>query len=370
MTLRCPLRDVEEEDLLPCLPGGWSGVGWGWRRGRPMSILRGGGQGGGGALIRLCTAGRLPDGCSVGIWAWQWWGQSPAITERQLPPYRSRDGLHCCGGVAAAAAVVLQARRRSSMKVWHRAGRCWCTATPGRAAAAAWCAALRCAVPRQRLHPSLNCRAAPLMPSSCHQHDLAGIRPKTHPLAHPAHAWISRHVLQVLAWLMTRRRWELSKALQFLQGARPEAAPNAGCESRAAAAPNGAAAARAGGAGLTLLSVITLRCPAPNAAGRVVCCALHCAGSPSLAPCTSSPADLAALLSLEELLFGRQTVKLRRTKPEPRACPEVSGWGGGWEEQWGRCDGGCVSEMLLLPSPPSNTTTPLCHHRSAGSVWG
>ena len=27
VTLRCPLRDVEEEDLLPCLPG--RAVGWG-----------------------------------------------------------------------------------------------------------------------------------------------------------------------------------------------------------------------------------------------------------------------------------------------------------------------------------------------------
>ena len=63
------------------------------------------------------------------------------------------------------------------------------------------------------------------------------------------HAGRSRSCSLVLAWLMTRRRWPLNRALAFLQRMRPEAAPNAGY--------------------------------------------------------------LAALLSLEEELFGRQTVKVR-----------------------------------------------------------
>ncbi|KAI3425893.1 hypothetical protein D9Q98_007866 [Chlorella vulgaris] len=74
------------------------------------------------------------------------------------------------------------------------------------------------------------------------------------------HAGKSRSCSLVLAWLMTRRRWPLNRAMQFLQKARPEAAPNAGY--------------------------------------------------------------LAALLWLEEELFGRQTVKMKKTKPEPRVCPE------------------------------------------------
>lgn len=63
------------------------------------------------------------------------------------------------------------------------------------------------------------------------------------------HAGRSRSCSLVLAWLMTRRRWPLKRALEFLQRMRPEAAPNAGY--------------------------------------------------------------LAALLRLEEELFGRQTVKVR-----------------------------------------------------------
>lgn len=85
------------------------------------------------------------------------------------------------------------------------------------------------------------------------------------PWAWPAHAgtplydpglptW--RCLPQVLAWLMTRRRWPLNRAMDFLRRMRPEAAPNAGY--------------------------------------------------------------LAALLRLEEGLFGRQTVKVR-----------AGGWVGG-----------------------------------------
>ncbi|KAL4432560.1 hypothetical protein ABPG77_000497 [Micractinium sp. CCAP 211/92] len=73
------------------------------------------------------------------------------------------------------------------------------------------------------------------------------------------HAGKSRSCSLVLAWLMTRRRWPLNRAMDFLRRMRPEAAPNAGY--------------------------------------------------------------LAALLRLEEGLFGRQTVKMKKTKPEPRSCP-------------------------------------------------
>ncbi|KAL4436854.1 hypothetical protein ABPG75_003993 [Micractinium tetrahymenae] len=73
------------------------------------------------------------------------------------------------------------------------------------------------------------------------------------------HAGKSRSCSLVLAWLMTRRRWPLNRATEFLRRMRPEAAPNAGY--------------------------------------------------------------LAALLRLEEGLFGRQTVKMKKTKPEPRSCP-------------------------------------------------
>ncbi|PSC74445.1 MAP kinase phosphatase with leucine-rich repeats 3 [Micractinium conductrix] len=76
------------------------------------------------------------------------------------------------------------------------------------------------------------------------------------------HAGKSRSCSLVLSWLMTRRRWDLNRALQFLRRARPEAEPNAGY--------------------------------------------------------------LAALLRLEEELFGRQTVKMKKTKPEPRSCPVCS----------------------------------------------
>lgn len=42
------------------------------------------------------------------------------------------------------------------------------------------------------------------------------------------HAGKSRSVSLVLAWLMTRRRWPLNRALDFLRRMRPEAEPNAG----------------------------------------------------------------------------------------------------------------------------------------------
>jgi predicted protein tyrosine phosphatase len=74
------------------------------------------------------------------------------------------------------------------------------------------------------------------------------------------HAGQSRSCSLVLAWLMTRRKWTLRRAIEFLQGQRPQAAPNAGY--------------------------------------------------------------MAALLRLEEDLFGKQTVKVKRTKPESRVCPE------------------------------------------------
>jgi protein-tyrosine phosphatase len=70
------------------------------------------------------------------------------------------------------------------------------------------------------------------------------------------HAGRSRSCSLVLAWLMMRRRWTLRKALDFVQQERPQVAPNAGY--------------------------------------------------------------LAALLSLEEKLFGRQTVKAKKTRPLPR----------------------------------------------------
>lgn len=42
------------------------------------------------------------------------------------------------------------------------------------------------------------------------------------------HAGKSRSCSLVLAWLMTRRRWPLNRAMEFLRRARPEAEPNAG----------------------------------------------------------------------------------------------------------------------------------------------
>jgi hypothetical protein len=74
------------------------------------------------------------------------------------------------------------------------------------------------------------------------------------------HAGRSRSCSLLLAWLMQSHKWSLKKALEYLQTHRPEAAPNAGY--------------------------------------------------------------MAALLMLEEQLHGKQTVKLKRTKPEPRVCPE------------------------------------------------
>eukprot|EP00887_Chlorella_sp_A99_P007916 scaffold12.g7916.t1 len=74
------------------------------------------------------------------------------------------------------------------------------------------------------------------------------------------HAGRSRSCSLVLAWLMQRRRLTLKRALELVQRQRPEAAPNAGY--------------------------------------------------------------VAALLQLEEQLFGQQTVKVRKTKPELKTCPE------------------------------------------------
>ena len=74
------------------------------------------------------------------------------------------------------------------------------------------------------------------------------------------HAGRSRSCSLVLAWLMTRRKWTLKQALEFLHSRRPQAAPNAGY--------------------LQQLSV------------------------------------------LETELFGTQTVKVKKTKPAPRKCPE------------------------------------------------
>ena len=74
------------------------------------------------------------------------------------------------------------------------------------------------------------------------------------------HAGRSRSCSLVLAWLMTRRKWTLKKALEFLHERRPQAAPNAGY--------------------------------------------------------------LQQLAALEAKLFGTQTVKVKKTKPEPKCCPE------------------------------------------------
>lgn len=74
------------------------------------------------------------------------------------------------------------------------------------------------------------------------------------------HAGQSRSCTLVLAWLMMRRQWTLRRALDFLQRQRPQAAPNAGY--------------------------------------------------------------MAALVRLEEELFGAQTVKVKKTKPEPKKCPD------------------------------------------------
>lgn len=74
------------------------------------------------------------------------------------------------------------------------------------------------------------------------------------------HAGRSRSCSLLLAWLMQSHKWSLKKALEYLQTHRPEAAPNAGY--------------------------------------------------------------MAALLILEEQLHGKQTVKLKRTKPELKMCPE------------------------------------------------
>ncbi len=74
------------------------------------------------------------------------------------------------------------------------------------------------------------------------------------------HAGRSRSCSLVLAWLMTRRKWTLKQALEFLHEHRPQAAPNAGY--------------------------------------------------------------LQQLSALEAQLFGTQTVKVKKTKPAPRKCPE------------------------------------------------
>ncbi len=74
------------------------------------------------------------------------------------------------------------------------------------------------------------------------------------------HAGRSRSCSLVLAWLMTRRKWTLKQALEFLHDRRPQAAPNAGY--------------------------------------------------------------LQQLSALEAELFGTQTVKVKKTKPAPRKCPE------------------------------------------------
>lgn len=74
------------------------------------------------------------------------------------------------------------------------------------------------------------------------------------------HAGRSRSCSLLLAWLMHSRKWTLKRALEHLQSYRPEAAPNAGY--------------------------------------------------------------MAALIRLEEELHGKQTVTVKRTKPEPKQCPE------------------------------------------------
>ena len=74
------------------------------------------------------------------------------------------------------------------------------------------------------------------------------------------HAGRSRSCSLVLAWLITRRRWTLKKAMEFLLEKRPQAAPNAGY--------------------------------------------------------------LQQLSALEAQLLGTQTMKVKKTKPEPKKCPE------------------------------------------------
>lgn len=74
------------------------------------------------------------------------------------------------------------------------------------------------------------------------------------------HAGRSRSCSLVLAWLITRRRWSLKKAMEFLLEKRPQAAPNAGY--------------------------------------------------------------LQQLSALEAELLGTQTLKVKKTKPEPKKCPE------------------------------------------------
>jgi len=74
------------------------------------------------------------------------------------------------------------------------------------------------------------------------------------------HAGQSRSCTIVLAWLMIHREFTLRRAVDFLQRHRPQAAPNAGY--------------------------------------------------------------MAALIALEDELFGTQTVKVKKTKPEPKKCPE------------------------------------------------
>lgn len=94
--------------------------------------------------------------------------------------------------------------------------------------------------------------SCPAGPCLCPLRPSAPPRPLRHPLPPP--------LLQVLSWLMTRRRWDLNRALQFLRRARPEAEPNAGY--------------------------------------------------------------LAALLRLEEELFGRQTVKVGASRPFADLWPQ------------------------------------------------
>ena len=159
------------------------------------------------------------------------------------------------------------------------------------------------------------------------------------------HAGRSRSCSLVLAWLMTRRRWPLKRALEFLQRMRPEAAPNAGylaallrleeelfgrqtvkvrgvagvcvcvclrwrmgmccgvfcCIPACHVSHVQCSAAQSGGRGGTGLRVMRLPAVRQLTHPRLLSLPARCAWDPA-----------ATLLSLQ----------MKKTKPEPRSCPE------------------------------------------------
>ena len=119
------------------------------------------------------------------------------------------------------------------------------------------------------------------------------------------HACMHAHP-QVLAWLVLRRGMALRKAMEVLQRARPEAAPNAGYLAALAALEEGLT-------GRQTVKVSSTPSPSPPP------------GCLRARVCTPSPPPVCIYFPHPPHPFTHPShppMQVRRTKPEPRLCPE------------------------------------------------